>query len=207
MGKDLEKNDDYKEFIKLLTQQYQTKENFTGILESAADEANEIESAIFEVRDEYYLSTAVGVQLDNIGDILGLTRDGRDDESYRTLLEIKAEINLSAGTPESLIKTASAIYNAENVEYTPLYPAKVQLWTDGDIGIYLFFNAELDDGGLLELDDGGILQFQQPDEIAEDLLFSVLPAGVGMLLADNLILDDSEFLYLDDGGQLILTSE
>ena len=62
------------------------------------------------------------------------------------------------------------------------------------------FNLELDVvNDLMELDDGGILELQQPDDIAEDLLFQILPAGVGLLLVSDLILDDETFLFLSDG--------
>ena len=206
MGNDLQKIPDYEEFLNFLTQQYKTKEKFKAILQASAQQSNDFETALLELRDEYYLSTAIGVQLDVIGDILGLPRDGRDDESYRTLLRVKANLNISAGTPESLITAAVSLYNATKVEYTPIYPAKVQLWTNGDIGIFLDFNMELDvPNDLLELENGDIMLLQQPDDIAEELLFQILPAGVGLILADNLILDDDGFLFLDDGGFIILT--
>ena len=207
MGNDLVQNTQYEDFSSLLLQQYQEKPNFLSVIRSCLDQANDIEQGIIEVRDEFYLSSSVGDQLDIIGQIIGLDRNGRDDDSYRTLLEIKAEINITAGTPESLIKTAVALYNATKVEYKPRYPAKVQLWSNGDIGLYLFYDMELDDTGLLELDNGDILELQQADDIAEDLLYQILPAGVGLLLADNLILDDNGYLYLDDGGFLITTEE
>jgi len=201
----IQKIDDYNYNLQFLIQQYKDKEKFRKIIEAMNAKANDLETAQFEIRDNFTIDTAKGVQLDIIGEILGLERDGRDDESYRTLLKVKAEINKSAATPEALIKTATALYNATDVQYVPIYPAKVQLWTDGDIGVYLMFDMELDDGGLMELDDGGILELQQPDEIAEDLLFEVLPSGVGLILADTLILDDDGFLYLDDGGFMILS--
>ena len=203
---DLQQISDYNNFLSLLLDQYKTKENFKSILEAVGEQSNDIETAIFELKDEYDLNTAVGDQLDVIGSIIGLTRDGRIDDNYRILLKVKAEINSSAGTPESLIKTAVALYDATEVEYVPVYPAKVQLWTDGDIGLTVTHEMALDGGtDNMILDDGGILEVETPDDIAEQLLYDILPAGVGLLLADNLILDDTGFLYLDDGGHMILT--
>lgn len=201
----LEKNTDYRDFLDLLAQQYKSKSNFVSMLGSFADQYNDIETALFEIRDEFFLATASGVQLDIIGEILGLPRDGRDDESYRTLLFLKGELNFSAGTPESLIKAAAGLYNASRVEYVPIYPAKIRLWTNGTIGAYQFFDMSLDTGSdLLLLDDGNPVLLRLPDEVADGILYDIIPAGVGLLLADSLILDDDGFLFLDDGGEMIL---
>lgn len=200
MGNDLIQISDYDVFLDLLIQQFKDKPKFVQVLQLLTKQCEDIETAIFEFLNEFSIDTAVGAQLDLIGRLVGLNRNGRDDASYRTLLQIKVEINFSAGTPESLLKAAVALYDASNVQYTPIYPAKVQLWTDGDIGLFQVFNLELDVvNDLMELDDGGILELQQPDDIAEDLLFQILPAGVGLLLVSDLILDDETFLFLSDG--------
>lgn len=211
MGNDIIKIDDYDIYLDLLIQAYQDRPKFVQVLQTLTKQCEDIELAIYEFFTEFSINTAVGNQLDLIGRIVGLDRDGRDDDSYRTLLKIKIEINFSAGTPESLIKTAVSLYSAANVQYVPIYPAKVQLWTDGTIGLYQEYDLELDvPGDLMELDDGGTMVLQQPDDIAEDLLFDILPAGVGLLLADDLILDDGFFMLLSDGDpedHVILTSE
>jgi len=200
MGNDLVKIDDYTIYTNLLQQQFKDKEKFVAVINALADECEQIEQAIYEFLTEFSIDTAVGEQLDLLGRIVGLNRDGREDASYRTLLKIKIDINFSAGTPEALIKTAVALYEATDVQYVPIYPAKVQLWTNGNIGLYQTFELELDvPGDLMELDDGGILELQLPDDIAEDLLYQILPTGVGLILTDDLILDDGFFLLLSDG--------
>ena len=50
----------------------------------------------FDVRDGFDLSTAVGVQLDMIGAVIGLPRQGFPDDRYRVFLEIQTELVLSA---------------------------------------------------------------------------------------------------------------
>jgi hypothetical protein len=197
---------DYKNFLDLLIQQYLEKPKFKGILEAVGNQCNNIETAIFELIDEYNIENGSGIQLDIIGKILGLNRDGRSDESYKTLLKIKAEINFSSGTPEAIIKTAQKLYNATDVQIAFVYPAKVQLWQNGDIGIFLEYDMELDvPGDLMLLDDGGTMILWQADDIAEDLIYQVLPSGVDLLLASNLILDDGGFMELDDTEFMIVT--
>lgn len=205
MGKEIQKINDYNVNLQLLAEQYKNKEKFKKILEALNTQANNLETALFEIRDNFTIDNAVGIQLDIIGDILGINRNGRDDNSYRILIKLKADINFSAGTPEALIRSALVLFNATEVEYFPIYPAKVRLWVNNDINILLTFNLELDDGGLLELDDGGTLLGQEPDDTAKNFLLEVLPAGVGILYADNLILDDDNFLYLDAGDHMIVT--
>lgn len=200
MGNDLTKISDYNDFLTLLIQNFKDKPKFKQMLSLLADQCNDIETALLELLTAFDIDTAIGEQLNVIGRIVGLERNGRDDESYRTLLKVKIAINFSAGTPESLIQAAVNLYNATDVQYVPIYPAKVRLWTNGDIGLFVTFQLELDvPNDLMELDDGGILEVQQPDDIAEDLLFQILPAGVGLILPDDLILDDNGFLFLSDG--------
>lgn len=199
------KTNDYKDFTNLLIQEYKDKEKFLAWQEAFAAECNKLETAIFELMEEYNIDHGMGIQLDIIGNILGLPRYGRNDESYKTILKIKAEINSSSGTPEAIIKTAEKLYNATDVQLVFIYPAKIQLWQNGDIGIFLDYNLELDiPGDLMELDDGGILQVYQADDISEDLINQVIPSGVGLILTYNLILDDGGFLELDDGGIMIV---
>lgn len=211
MGNDLVQITDYEVYLNLLIQQFQDKPKFVETLKLLCTQCEDIELAIYEFLTEFGTVNATGVQLDLIGRLVGLNRDGRDDESYRTLLDIKIEINFSAGTPEALIKTAVALYNATEVQYVPIYPAKVQLWQNGDIGLYLEYDLELDvPGDLMELDDGDTMIVFEADDIAEDLLYQIMPSGVGLLIASDLILDANDFLYLSDGlpeDHVIITEE
>lgn len=201
----IEKNTDYREFVQLLAQQWKTKDKFFSMLEKIGIQYNDIEDALFEIKDDLTLATATGIQLDIIGNILGFPREGRDDESYRTILFLKGELNVSAGTPETLIKAAEILYNATRVEYFPIFPAKVRLWTNGTLGLYQFFDMALDAGSdLLLLDDGEPLLLRQADDVNEDFLLRILPVGVDLIVADSLILDDGGFLFLDDGGEMIV---
>jgi hypothetical protein len=203
---ELVKNTDYKDFNNLLIQQFKEKPKFKAILDAIANKCNDIEDAIFELINEYNIENGSGIQLDIIGKILGLNRDGRNDTAYKTLLKIKAEINFGSGTPETIIKTVQKLYNATDVQIDFVYPAKIQLWQDGDIGLFLLYDLELDvPGDLMELDDGGTMVLWQADDIAEDLINQVIPAGVGLLLASSLILDDGGFMELDDGEFIIVT--
>ena len=122
----------YEEIIELLISQYKDSTNLKGILEAALENMNDAELALFEIRDNFYLSTAIGAQLDIIGLIFNVDREGRIDELYREAIQEKATLAYS-GEPERIIELAQSIYGATFVEYTPQYPAKYNLYTDAII--------------------------------------------------------------------------
>lgn len=67
------------------------------------EEAQELDAAAFEVLTETTLDTAVGAQLDGLGQIIGIERRGASDDRYRCCLKAQISINLASGTiPEIL---------------------------------------------------------------------------------------------------------
>lgn len=79
-----------------------------------------------------YLNTAQGVQLDGLGQILGLPRiAGQSDQSYREDLQFQIFVNQSNGTPEEVISILKYLTDATTVWYTELYPAAYQMATNG----------------------------------------------------------------------------
>lgn len=196
---------DYKDLKKYYLNQYKDKPKFYKFLDGSANEMNECEIALDEMTLYYNIDYGEGVQLDKLGKIIGLERNGRDDNSYRTLLKVKSSINFSSGTPSAVIRTVRSLYNATKVEYREVYPAGVQIWSDGDINITIDYDMSLDDTELLYLDNDDTLLVQLPDEISEQLLFDVLPVGVGLTITDELILDDGMNLYLDDNDFMLVS--
>lgn len=88
-----------------------------------------------------YLNTAQGVQLDGLGEILGLARiPGQSDESYREDLQFQIFINQSHGTPEEVMQILRFLTDASMVWYTEIYPAAYTMATNG-----LYFPANPSD--------------------------------------------------------------
>lgn len=73
-----------------------------------------------DVESGFDLDTAEGAQLDAIGEVIGLQRQGFDDTRYRTFLKIQADLLLSAvrddaewtGTVENVIKICRTFIGA-----------------------------------------------------------------------------------------------
>lgn len=74
------------------------------------------------LRDIY---SAVGVQLDGIGSILGHARQGLDDDTYRIRLFLVIAQHNSQGRPEDLINLYKNLMRADYVFYQEEYPATV----------------------------------------------------------------------------------
>jgi hypothetical protein len=66
-----------------------------------AEAFGDFQAVAFDVRDGFDVATAVGVQQDAIGAVIGLTRQGFDDARYRTFLEIQIDLLLSAQREEA----------------------------------------------------------------------------------------------------------
>ena len=111
-----------------LAYQYKESDNFKTFISSFLAEFEELETARLQLLNERWLDTAVGVQLDGIGEIVGQRRpDGASDALY--LLYIRARIvqNRTAQTAEETLELISFMLGGSAVRYflfgylTPAY--------------------------------------------------------------------------------------
>ena len=153
MAQEIQKIADYDFNLELFLAQYANADKLQGIMKAANKSANDLEQALFEIRDEFYLSTAIGAQLDILGIVFQVDRNGLSDEDYRQIIFQKAALNFS-GEPEAIISILKTIYSATFVIYYPSYPGKYFVQTDGVIttpqiekispaGVGVFFGANL----------------------------------------------------------------
>jgi hypothetical protein len=138
---DLTKIPDYNYNLDLIISQFANSDNLKGIITAANNKANDIETALFEIRDNFYLDTAIGVQLDVIGSIFLVDRNGRTDSEYRLFIQGKAALNYS-GEPEGIFAILLTLYEATFVTYRPFYTGKYYIYSD-----------MIDDFGYDELDE------------------------------------------------------
>jgi hypothetical protein len=155
--------------IALIIEQYKEKTLIEGIPTIANIQAQDLENALFEIRDNYWLDTAEGKQLDVIGKIMNILREGRNDTEYRMFLKSQAGATFS-GTPEEIINILKASFGYSVVEYTPGYPEEPA---------FFYINTE-----------------GQP-YVAQDVLYQLSPAGVGGLLLSGLA--DAQDNQIQDG--------
>jgi len=90
----------------------------------------DVENTADSFNSERWIDTAIGKQLDGCGYIVGESRKGRDDDSYRKAIKFKVFVNTSNGTPNDLITGLKFITTPDNVQYIEQYPATAMMFTD-----------------------------------------------------------------------------
>jgi hypothetical protein len=104
------------EVIPYLLQQYQDSPKLKSIIKSLCFQADDLETALFEIRDMMWLDTALGIQLDFLGLIFGEERKVRSDSDYRQAIIEKAS-KLLSGTPEDIIGALLSFYGGTYAKY------------------------------------------------------------------------------------------
>lgn len=128
----LEKIPDYKVNLDLIMEQWKRSPNLLGIISAALNRGNDMEDAIFEVRDLTNLNTAVGINLDVLGKPWNEFRENRPDEEFRNAIKQK-KLEFYSGTPEEIISILKGSYGATFVKYSTGYPGKYRVVGDGTI--------------------------------------------------------------------------
>ena len=114
-----------------LASQFQDKPVIESFLKVYLEKLEEVEQGFLQLLNERGISSAIGNQLDLIGKIVGESRLGRDDETYRSALYLRIFINNSEGTPEDVLSALKLITQATYVNMWEHYPASVHLLTNG----------------------------------------------------------------------------
>ncbi len=92
------------------------KEDFEKILKVFLKKVQEIEDVNFQILNERSIFTAIGAQLDVIGILLVVPREGLEDEPYRKKLLLKIATNSADGTPNSMIDIIKTYSEGSSVE-------------------------------------------------------------------------------------------
>ena len=130
MDFDEEPIDRAEQALKLLVEQYRGSERIQGLIRAVANQLTEVDEARVQAWTKRWLDTAEGKQLDGLGEILGATRQGRNDDEYRLRLQAQVTINAGSGTPEDVISGVSFLTGANQVWYQEDYPASVRIFVD-----------------------------------------------------------------------------
>ena len=124
--------------VALLASQFQIENpdgsltNLQKMIQALSMQAQVLNTQEQALQTMRYLETAVGVQLDGLGQILGLARiPGQTDDSYREDLQFQIFVNESNGTPEEMIYILKYLTDASMVWYNEIYPAAYQMATNG----------------------------------------------------------------------------
>jgi len=92
------------------------KEDFEKILKVLLKQVQDLEDVNFQILNERSILTAIGAQLDVIGILLVVPREGLEDEPYRKKLLLKIAKNSADGTPNSIIDIVKTYSESGSVE-------------------------------------------------------------------------------------------
>lgn len=163
--------------LALLITQLVNKPNFAALLTVFLDKVQELESVYMAIQTERELDNAEGVQLDVLGSIVGVSRELRDDETYRLVIRAQIRANFATGVPADLFDVFEILLGGEaSIEIREYPPAAFT----ADVG----------------RDSGAALSVAQAYEIVR--LFRRLRAGgVDASLIYSLEADEDTFLFSD----------
>lgn len=116
----------------LILSQYRNSNVLNIYLESLLKQVQELEDVIYDVYLHMPLEFMYGVQLDRVGLSYGLLRNGLDDISFKTRIITQIQLNLSSGTPESIIRATKLLSGATKVKFTEVFPAGVSLYIENN---------------------------------------------------------------------------
>lgn len=105
-------------YLDKLAFQFSDSVNLQALIEAFLTEFEELNTAMIAVRDERYIDTAEGVQLDGIGEIVGISRPyNYDDDDYRFLIRVQVMINNTNSTAEDTLNIMTFVFGTNVVRY------------------------------------------------------------------------------------------
>jgi hypothetical protein len=119
-----------------LLQQYRGRTLVTGLYTSLVDQIQDLENALFALDAGRQIwngtgSPAIGEQLDQLGTIIGIGRNGLSDAEYLLFLFGKIAENFSDTTIPTILNVVAYVFQAESVSLVELFPAGIGLGVIG----------------------------------------------------------------------------
>jgi hypothetical protein len=114
-----------------LTGQFESSPKLKALIQAIVAPLTLLETTADQLMSERWIDTAVGLQLDGAGSIVGEPRQGRDDETYREAIRFRVFVNISQATPGDLINGLRMLTVPTDMQYLAVYPATALLFTDG----------------------------------------------------------------------------
>lgn len=215
------------ETLALFADQFKESQKVNDLMRCFLRPLDEIKATAEDLLEDRWIDTAEGQQLDELGAIVGVSREGRDDDKYRDAIRFQIFINLSKTEPETIIKAVRVLTGGDFVRFWEHgNGAGFQVFTNG-LNVftelestYQLIYLELSGGGNLLLSGGDMYLLKSVFTRAFALLAflrSITAAGVDYVSLSYslgrtpifgfgnefetglLILSSEEYLEVDDG--------
>lgn len=118
-----------------LIEAFKNKPLVKAVLRVSLLRVQHFEDVLWSIYTGVWLPNAIGVQLDNLGAIVGEPRKGRDDDLYRLWVKARILANRSNGKQQELLAVLRLLIGAgPTVTYTPDPPAGFEIAIAGMSG-------------------------------------------------------------------------
>jgi hypothetical protein len=128
--------------LERLITQWQDKPNVVGLLRSFLEQVNTLEDSLFQVLYERGIYEAIGVQLDNIGQLFGVSRLGRNDDDYRAAILLKISQLNDDGTTEVFMQALRTVGNTNAVDFWEHLSGDVHAYMGTGVSIKTYSQLE-----------------------------------------------------------------
>ena len=115
----------------LMTHQLLGKDVIDALIAADAQQSQDIEDAIAQLRVRLDIDEQTGAQLDAIGALVGQPRDGQQDATYRLWLKARILVNRSSGAPPEMYAIAYLLLGSSAGLFLRQIPVGHVLETDG----------------------------------------------------------------------------
>lgn len=103
--------------LERLPSQWNNAEKLQGLIQSFSDEINELEDCLFELLNERGIYEAVGAQLDILGALFNINREGRTDTQYRNAILERISVAGQDGTTEVFMQSLRSHTGSNFVDF------------------------------------------------------------------------------------------
>lgn len=156
-----------------LIEAFKDKPLVTAVLRVSLLRVQHFEDVLWDIYTGVWLPNAIGVQLDNLGDIVGEPRKGRADDLYRLWVKARILANRSNGKQQELLAVLRLLIGpGPTVTYTRTPPAAFRIEiagmsSSGDV-------ARTVQSILTQMKAAGVrMELEYTDEIATAFTFAV----------------------------------
>lgn len=117
-----------------MLQQFKREEapNLDKLLQVLIAEIQEAENELYELRVLRSVSTASGEQLDVLGDLVGIDRNGLSDIDFRNEIFLQIAINNGGGQEPVLSALLSNLTDATVIDIWEIFPAGLDIFINSD---------------------------------------------------------------------------
>lgn len=140
--------DHYERVAERLPTQFRDKPNIDAFVQAWTKQVQDLEDHLYSIPVNTRLHTAVGVNLDRYGALLGLRRPaGADDDEWFSIIAGKIVARASDATVNSIRKTTEAVtqmYNTNIIEYDNKFEWLGNGYNKltGDVFVYGYYNKK-----------------------------------------------------------------